>query len=311
MTHSVNHVEDTSTEDRPTQFSVACLELIGGHTPRQGLDVEDTRDTLEADTVDLVIGDILDILETSFSDTVTEDDLVDIASGLATSLHFALGRLERQQDDTGSEIRRLDREFDGSEIKDSQLIQQTNLMRHTEARIHGVELMRDTLVEHLQTRFSHIWHPPRGNHVSKGRPLHASIVEAKDFIKAREAQRNAALMPEGSRIGFAGGKDATSVDAIWKVLDNAKTRHPDMVLVHGGAKGAETIASKWADNRGVAQIVCTPDWKNHGKAAPFRRNDEMLKLGLIGLVAVPGNGITDNLVDKAKERRIAVKSIAA
>ena len=140
-----------------------------------------------------------------------------------------------------------------------------------------------------------------------------AVVQARDYIRAREDRRRDALMPEGTRIGFAGGKDCNlaSIDAIWNMLDRIRTRHPDMVLVHGGAPGAERIAAKWADNRGVAQIVCTPDWKTHAKAAPFRRNDEMLSLDLIGLIAVPGNGITDNLIDKARQKRLAVKIIDA
>ena len=42
---------------------------------------------------------------------------------------------------------------------------------------------------------------------------------------------------------------------------------------------------------------------------PFRRNDEMLKLELVGLIATPGSGITDNLVDKATKKNIKVKRL--
>ena len=42
---------------------------------------------------------------------------------------------------------------------------------------------------------------------------------------------------------------------------------------------------------------------------PFRRNDEMLKLELVGLIATPGGGITENLIAKAKEKGIKVKRI--
>ena len=53
---------------------------------------------------------------------------------MVTSLHYVLARIERKQDDVQSEIRRLTREFDGSEIKDIQLQQQTNLMHQTDRR---------------------------------------------------------------------------------------------------------------------------------------------------------------------------------
>ena len=42
--------------------------------------------------------------------------------------------------------------------------------------------------------------------------------------------------------------------------------------------GVERIAAQWADRNGVHQIVCQPDWDRHGRAAPFRRNDELLNL---------------------------------
>ena len=47
-----------------------------------------------------------------------------------------------------------------------------------------------------------------------------------------------------------------------------------------------------------APVVCRPDWNRHGRAAPFRRNDELLNLLPRGLIAFPGSGITDNLVEK-------------
>ncbi|BAU38744.1 hypothetical protein APT_01662 [Acetobacter pasteurianus NBRC 101655] len=79
-----------------------------------------------------------------------------------------------------------------------------------------------------------------------------------------------------------------------------------MVLLHGGSpKGAEFIASRWADHRQVAQIAFKPDWNRHGKAAPFRRNDALLKVLPIGVMVFPCSG---NLADKAKQIGIPVWS---
>ena len=38
----------------------------------------------------------------------------------------------------------------------------------------------------------------------------------------------------------------------------------------------------------------------HGRAAPFRRNDELLDLLPRGILAYPGSGITENPVDRAR-----------
>ena len=69
---------------------------------------------------------------------------------------------------------------------------------------------------------------------------------------------------------------------------------------------AEKIAARWADHRGVAQIGFAPDWTKHGRAAPFKRNDQMLEIVPKGVMHFPGTGIDDNLADKAKKLGIPV-----
>ena len=84
-----------------------------------------------------------------------------------------------------------------------------------------------------------------------------------------------------------------------------------MVLIHGGSpKGAELIAAKWADTRKVPQIAFKPDWTKHGKAAPFKRNDQMLDVLPIGVIVMTGGtGIQENLADKARAKGIRVLRI--
>ena len=89
--------------------------------------------------------------------------------------------------------------------------------------------------------------------------------------------------------------------AVWAVLDKVMAKHSDMVLLHGGTpRGAERIAACWADARKVPQVVFKPDWTHHQKAAPFKRNDQLLEALPIGVIVFPGSGVTDNLADKAR-----------
>jgi len=84
---------------------------------------------------------------------------------------------------------------------------------------------------------------------------------------------------------------------------------PYSVGIHGGTpKGAECIASRWADHRKVPQIAFKPDWAK-GKAAPFKRNDAMLEALPIGVLVTPGSGIQANLADKARRLGIPVWKI--
>ena len=113
------------------------------------------------------------------------------------------------------------------------------------------------------------------------------------------------MLPAGPKVAFTGGADFNDVTAIWAALDRVHSKHPDMVLLHGGSpKGAELIAAKWADARKVAQVAFKPDWTRHAKAAPFKRNDQMLDVLPIGVVVFPGTGIQDNLADKARKMGI-------
>ncbi len=49
-----------------------------------------------------------------------------------------------------------------------------------------------------------------------------------------------------------------------------------------------------------------PDWAKHGKAAPFKPNDQMLNILPMVVMHFPGTGIQDNLADKAKKIGIPV-----
>jgi hypothetical protein len=82
-----------------------------------------------------------------------------------------------------------------------------------------------------------------------------------------------------------------------------------MVLVHTGSpRGADKIADCWAAARKVPAIGFKPQWTGPGdKSAPFKRNDRLLEQALpIGLIVFPGNGINDNLVDKAKRLGVSI-----
>ena len=140
--------------------------------------------------------------------------------------------------------------------------------------------------------------------------LTSADIDARDFRRARKDRESRAHLPKGTLIAVTGGKQVADPDAVWSTLDRIRAKHADMELLHGGGPGVEKIAASWADARGVDQLVCRPDWSAHGKAAPFRLNDELLNLLPKGVIAFPGSGITGNLVDKARQLGIPVMSIS-
>ena len=80
-----------------------------------------------------------------------------------------------------------------------------------------------------------------------------------------------------------------------------------MILLHGGAtKGTDHIASLWARERNIPQVAFKPDFTVYKRAAPFKRNDEMLALKPAGIIVFPGNGITENIAEKAVAQKMKV-----
>ena len=79
--------------------------------------------------------------------------------------------------------------------------------------------------------------------------------------------------------------------------------------MHGGGPGIERIAVHWAYRNGVYHVVCKPDSNVHGRAAPFRRNVELLNLLPKGVIAFPRSGITHNVVDRSVTLGIRVQRV--
>ena len=166
--------------------------------------------------------------------------------------------------------------------------------------------MRDFAADAYRVETGQVWRPRQGSHTSRTGRLTSAAIDARDFRRARKDRETRAHLPEGTLVAIAGGKEVADGAAVWTALDRTKAKYEDMVLLHGGSPGVEKIAASWAEARGVDQVVCRPDWNAHGKAAPFRRNDELLNLLPKGVIAFPGSGITGNLVDKARELGIPV-----
>ncbi len=80
------------------------------------------------------------------------------------------------------------------------------------------------------------------------------------------------------------------------LLDQQLATNPDMVVLHGGAKGGDHLAREWAELSGVATEVWYPQWGLLGGwLAPLWRNAEMAArkpreaVGLIGPCVKPGH----------------------
>jgi hypothetical protein len=92
-----------------------------------------------------------------------------------------------------------------------------------------------------------------------------------------------------------------------ETLDVFHQGQPIDVLIHGGAKGADSIAGLWAAQRNIRVDVFKADWKALGKRAGPVRNARMLFEGKPDLVvAFPGGIGTLNMISQAKAAGVVV-----
>jgi len=222
-----------------------------------------------------IMTELVDVI----SDTALEDYQTHLCEALIGAFHSAAGRIERDADRARDTMRSLDRDFDGSEAADVELQEATAKARAGDAATQAAELIRDAASELYTVATGEVWTAWRGSR--RGTHLTAAQLEAKQAIRAIRNRRTGEADPHGPVIAFRGAPTADSAEDAGRIFDAlnwAKSEWPDMVLATTGAKGSEKLAIKWAQQKGVKLILARADFDTHGKAAPFRANDELIAL---------------------------------
>lgn len=80
-------------------------------------------------------------------------------------------------------------------------------------------------------------------------------------------------------------------------------------IIHGAARGADTLAGEEALDLGFWVQRFPADWKRHGRGAGFKRNLEMLDRDPDLVIAFGQGRGTNHTVSKAQERGIVVRRI--
>jgi hypothetical protein len=125
------------------------------------------------------------------------------------------------------------------------------------------------------------------------------------------------------KILVCGGRDYNNYSKVNEILsliceeNNLKTE-PDSfgnylytpTIIHGAAKGADSLADQWAVANWTKLEVYPAKWSKWGKAAGYMRNKQMLEEGKPDLVvAFPGGKGTAMMVKIAKEAGVKVIEI--
>ena len=299
---------DTNQDTATASQTAAICENIAlyGASPERG--EIDSRQIWDEDDATGALNEAIRIIVDGITVDGTQmaDEREPLLWSIVNCFHAQIGRLDRAVDRIVPEMKDLETAQDGTEVKAWELQLLTARAQNLGDRRDAFERLRDTAADAYLAETNDVWRPRNGSHTSKTRTLTSAAIDARDYRRARKESEIGAHLPDGTLVAVTGGKEVADPGAVWSVLDRTRAKHGNMVLVHGGAPGIETVAAKWAEARSVDQVIVRPDWKAHGRAAPFRRNDEMLDLLPKGIVAWPGSGITDNLVDKARQMGIPV-----
>lgn len=107
---------------------------------------------------------------------------------------------------------------------------------------------------------------------------------------------------------ICGGRDYTDYHTFTTKMEeiSGKISGP-ITVISGGARGADTLAIRWANDYGHKLEVYVADWDRHKKAAGILRNIQMLKEGEPDLVvAFPGGRGTAHMIGISEKAGIKV-----
>ena len=115
------------------------------------------------------------------------------------------------------------------------------------------------------------------------------------------------------RICVCGGRDYKDREFVYAILDKMLavmiTNGKQIIIIHGGAQGADTLAGEWAKSHNIEVEefkVLQKDYDKYGRAAPIHRNIDMLKSGLDCVIAFPGKNGTAHMCSIAEKANVKV-----
>ncbi len=101
-----------------------------------------------------------------------------------------------------------------------------------------------------------------------------------------------------------GGRDYDDWHKVDRVLSSIHRRERINLIIHGAQRGADTLASEWAQKHGIRERafpVTQADWDRYGRAAGPMRNAKMLAEARPNLcISFPGGSGTADMTARAK-----------
>lgn len=78
-------------------------------------------------------------------------------------------------------------------------------------------------------------------------------------------------------VAIVGSRGFDEPQVIVRSIDRLLTQYPDLVIVSGGAKGADLMAEAMALELNIPILVHDADWDRYGRSAGFKRNELIVR----------------------------------
>lgn len=95
-----------------------------------------------------------------------------------------------------------------------------------------------------------------------------------------------------------------------EILEEIRSFGSDVVIIHGAARGADSLADSFASERGLRVERYPADWKTHGRAAGPIRNNLMLTNGKPDIIiAFSGGHGTADMIQQGERSGVPVYQV--
>lgn len=96
-----------------------------------------------------------------------------------------------------------------------------------------------------------------------------------------------------------------------RMVDDALREHKPTLVIHGGASGADALASHWCIENGIHTARIDALWGTYNRAAGSVRNAVMASLAsaIDVVLAFPGGSGTADMIKKAEAAGLVVKRV--
>ncbi|WP_089177297.1 DUF2493 domain-containing protein [Bosea sp. AS-1] len=114
------------------------------------------------------------------------------------------------------------------------------------------------------------------------------------------------------RLLVTGGRDFTNRELAFSALNKLDAENCIDVVIHGAAKGADTLAARWCAAMNVPVWPFPAEWRRHQNAAGPIRNQRMIdEAAPSHVLAFSGGNGTADMVRRARAANIPVIEVPA